>query len=202
MCGKVVAVGPSVKEFIPGDVVFGNGQGCAEYTITSADALAKVPDGGAQLQAEALAVFGGLGVAAGTAYQMLELAGLFEGSEPKNIMVIGASGGVGSCAVQIAKAKCAPGSTVTAVCSGNSAEYVQSIGADSIIDYSKAGLVFASCVPGSFDGIIDCVSSPDDYNYVPEGSKIVKPTSGHYVAAHSAKVLDWIQLFTFGFGRG
>ena len=63
-------------------------------------------------------------------------------------------------------------------------------------------MVFASCVPGSFDGIIDCVSSPDDYNYVPEGSKLVKPTSGHYVAANSAKVLDWIQLFTFGFGRG
>lgn len=190
VCGQVVSVGKNVSDFAPGDVVYGSGQGCAEYTVAKASELAKLPEG-----EKAPAVYGSLNVAPGTAYQMLELAGMFEGSDPKHVMVIGGSGGVGSCAVQIAKARCAPGSKVTAVCSGKSAEYVKSIGADHIVDYSQTGFVFGSCVPEkSLDAIIDCVSSPDDYNYVPEGMKLIKEKSGRYVAANSGSKMDWIKL--------
>ena len=190
VCGQVVEVGKSVTEFKAGDVVFGNGNGLAEYTVTKSSALAKLPEG-----EKSPAVYGGLGVAAGTAYQMLELAGMFEGSDPKNILVIGGSGGVGSCAIQVAKARCAPGSKISTVCSGKSADYVKSIGADHVVDYSKEGFVFGTSLPEkSLDGVIDCVSSPDDYNYVPEGLKLLKEKTGRYVAANSASSMDWIKL--------
>jgi NADPH:quinone reductase-like Zn-dependent oxidoreductase len=197
ICGEVVAVGPQVTDIKPGDKVFGNGAGCAEYSMTKPFAVAKVPEGASDVP-----LYGGLGVAVGTAYEMLELAGAFDGSEPKNVMVIGASGGVGSAAVQIAKAKCPAGTTVAGVCSSNSAEYVKSIGADTVIDYSQPNFVFGKCVPEkSLDVVIDCVSSPDDYNYKPEGMKLIKEKTGQYVAANSASSFDWIKLM-FGSALG
>ncbi len=190
ICGEVVAVGPGVTDMKPGDIVFGNGAGCAEYATTKPFAVAKVPAGASDVP-----LYGGLGVAVGTAYQMLELAGAFSGTEAKNVMVIGASGGVGSAAVQIAKAKCPSGTKVVAVCSANSAEYVKSIGADSIVDYSQPNFVFGKSVEEkSLDIVIDCVSSPDDYNYKPEGMKLIKEKTGQYVAANSASKFDWIKL--------
>ena len=191
LCGEIVEVGAKVTDFKAGDVVFGQGEGCcAEYAITASSAIAKVPEG-----AKDVPVFGGLGVATGTAYQMLDLAGAFEGTEAKNVMIIGASGGVGSSAIQIAKAKCPSGSKISGVCSGKSAEYVKSIGADEIIDYSQPNFVFGTCVPEkSQDVIIDCVSSPEDYNYKPEGMKLLKPKTGQYVAANSVSKFDWIKL--------
>jgi NADPH:quinone reductase-like Zn-dependent oxidoreductase len=191
LCGEIIEVGGKVSEFKVGDVVFGQGEGCcAEYSKTVPSVIAKVPEG-----SKDAAMFGGLGVASGTAYQMLELAGAFDGGEAKNVMVIGASGGVGSSAIQIAKAKCPNGSKILGICSGKSAEYVKSIGADEIIDYSQPSFVFGTCVPEkSQDVIIDCVSSPDDFNYKPEGMKLLKPNSGQYVAANSVSKLDWIKL--------
>lgn len=190
ICGEVVAVGSGVTDVKPGDIVFGNGAGCAEYATTKPYAIAKVPEGASDIP-----VYGGLGVAVGTAYQMLELAGAFTGTEPKNVMVIGASGGVGSAAVQIAKAKCPPGSKVAAICSAKSADYVKSIGVDSIIDYSQPGFDFSKCAAEkSLDVVIDCVSSPDDYNYKPEGMKLLKAKTGQYVAANSASGFDWVKL--------
>jgi NADPH:quinone reductase-like Zn-dependent oxidoreductase len=198
LCGEVTAVGPAVTGFKVGDVVFGQGDGCcSEYAMTNPTAISKVPEG-----EKDVAVYGGLGVASGTAYQMLNLAGAFAGTEAKTVMIIGASGGVGSSAVQIAKAKCPSGSKVLAVCSSKSADYVKSIGADEIIDYSKEGFSFATCVSEkSLDAVIDCVSSPDDYNHKPEGMRFLKEKTGQYVAANSPSKLDWVMLL-FGSAIG
>ena len=203
VCGEVVTVGSGVTDLKPGDKVFGNGSGCAEYCVTAPYALAKIPEG-----ATDPAVYGGLGVAVGTAYQMLELGQAFNGTEPKHIMVIGASGGVGSAAVQIAKAKCPAGSRVLAVCSSKSADYVKSIGADSIIDYSSSNFDFSKCVPEkSLDAVIDCVTSPEDFNYKPDGMKLIKENTGKYIAANTTSMFDWVKLglgstLGFNFFRG
>jgi NADPH:quinone reductase-like Zn-dependent oxidoreductase len=190
VCGEVVAVGSGVSDFKVGDKVFGNGPGVAEYCLTAPLALAKIPEGAVDF-----AVYGGLGVAVGTAYQMLELGSAFTGMEPKHIMIIGASGGVGSAAVQIAKAKCATGTRIFAVCSGKSADYVKSIGADSVIDYSSPNFDFSKCVPEkSFDAVIDCVTSPENFNYKPDGMKFIKENTGKYIATSSTSMFDWIKL--------
>jgi NADPH:quinone reductase-like Zn-dependent oxidoreductase len=190
VCGQVVSVGPKVTDLKPGDIVFGQGYGMGQYCLSMSSVLVKTPEGASDIP-----VYGGLGVAVGTAYEMLELAEAFNGSESKNIMVIGASGGVGSAAVQIAKARCPAGSKVTAICSGKSSDYVKSIGADTIVDYSQADFKFSTCVPPkSLDIVIDCVSSPDDYNYKPEGMNLIKEKTGKYIAANSATGFDWVKL--------
>ena len=190
VCGTVVSVGKAVTSLAPGDVVFGAGAGMSEYTVASAAGLVKVPEG-----AKDIPVYGGLPVAGVTAYQILKKGGAFTATQPMKILVIGASGGVGACVVQMAKAKCPVGTTVAAICSGKSAEYVTSIGADSIIDYTKPEYKFATCVEAkSLDLVLDCVTSPDDYNFVPEGLKLIKEKTGKYVAINSGKNLDWIKL--------
>jgi len=197
LCGVIEKVGSGVVGFNVGDKVFGFGPGLAEYTLTSPEVIALLPK---EVPTD---VAGGLGVAPNTAYQMLADNGAFEGSEPKQIVVIGAAGGCGSCAVQIARAKCPKGTKIYAVCSGKNAEYVKSLGADEVFDYTKSGFNFRTCLPAkSVDIIADCVSSKEDHNYVPEGMGLLKEETGRYVAINSASSLDWIKLFIskiFGF---
>jgi len=189
VCGIVEEVGSRVTDFKVGDKVYGFGYSLAEYTVTDANAIAKLPD---SIPTD---VAGSFGVAPMTAYQMLKSTGGFEGTDAKTILVIGASGGVGTCCVQIARAKCPPGSKIHAICSGKNADFVKSLGADEIIDYTKADFSFKTCLPEkSVDIILDCVSSPEDYNYVPEGMKLIKEKTGRYVAIHSASSFDWIKL--------
>jgi alcohol dehydrogenase len=190
VCGVVQEVGSRAVGVNVGDTVFGLGYGLSEYTVTDAKAVAKLPEG------VATDVAGSFGVAPLTAYQMIKSAHGFEGTEPKTIIVIGASGGVGSCAVQIARAKCPAGSKIYAVSSAKNFEFVKSLGADEIIDYSKSDFVFKTCLPAkSVDIVLDCVSSPDDHNYVPEGMTLIKEKTGKYVAIHSASSFDWVKLF-------
>ncbi len=85
ICGVIEKVGSGVVGFNVGDKVFGFGPGLAEYTVTSPDAIALLPEG------VPTDIAGGLGVAPNTAYQMLSDNGAFEGSEPKQIVVIGAA---------------------------------------------------------------------------------------------------------------
>lgn len=123
--GIVVEVGPGVTRFAVGDEVFGLGKGSfAELTVASEDKLAKKP---AALSFEEAAV---LGVSGLTAIQSLTDAGRLVRGE--RVLVIGASGGVGTYLVQIAKAL---GAHVTAVCSGSKAERVRSLGADVVLDH-------------------------------------------------------------------
>jgi NADPH:quinone reductase-like Zn-dependent oxidoreductase len=131
IAGWVEAVGANVKEFQPGDEVFGDLSGCgwggfAEYVTVPESALAPKPD---NMSFEEAAVVPMAGV---TALQSLREKGKVVPGQ--KVLINGASGGVGTFAVQIAKAL---GAEVTAVCSKRNVEIAESLGADVIIDYSK-----------------------------------------------------------------
>src|SRR3989475_10890385 len=130
IAGRVEAVGGHVKQFQPGDEVFGitgfAGGGFAEYVCAIEDKLALKP---ANLSFEDAAA---VPVAAITALEGLRDKG---GIRPGHkVLVDGASGGVGAFAVQIAKSF---GAEVTAVCSTRNADTARSIGADHVIDYTR-----------------------------------------------------------------
>jgi NADPH:quinone reductase-like Zn-dependent oxidoreductase len=130
--GRVESVGKDVKTFHPGDEVFGasfQGKGLggfAEYVCTTEDRLALKP---ANLSFEEAAA---VPVAAITALQGLRDHGQIERGQ--SVLIDGASGGVGTFAVQIAKSF---GAEVTAVCSPGNVDKARSIGADHVIDYTR-----------------------------------------------------------------
>jgi NADPH:quinone reductase-like Zn-dependent oxidoreductase len=130
IAGQVEAVGRHVKQFHPGDEVFGlkgfAGGGFAEYVCVPEDRLARKP---ANTPFEAAAA---VPVAAITALQGLRDKGRIQRGQ--KILVDGASGGVGTFAVQIAKSF---GAEVTAVCSTRNVDTARSIGADHVIDYTR-----------------------------------------------------------------
>jgi NADPH:quinone reductase-like Zn-dependent oxidoreductase len=127
VAGVVEAVGKNVTRFQPGDEVFGIGKGSyAEYVCAREDKLAPKP---ANLTFEQAAVVAISGL---TALQGLRDHGRVEPGH--KVLIIGASGGVGTFAVQIAKAF---GAEVTGVCSTTKVEMVRSIGADHVIDYTR-----------------------------------------------------------------
>jgi NADPH:quinone reductase-like Zn-dependent oxidoreductase len=127
VAGTVVAVGSAVTRFSVGDEVFGAGRGTfAEYTAARENKLARKPANITFAQAAAAPV------SALTALQALTDVGGVEAGQ--NVLVIGASGGVGSYAVQLAKAF---GAQVTGVCSTAKLDLVRSLGADHVIDYTK-----------------------------------------------------------------
>jgi NADPH:quinone reductase-like Zn-dependent oxidoreductase len=128
MAGQVEAVGKNVTEFKPGDEVFGQKFGAfGEYVAVRADrGVVLKPPGVTFEQAAALPV------AAITALQGLRDKGKVQPGQ--KVLINGASGGVGTFAVQLAKTM---GAEVTAVCSGRNVELVRSLGADHVIDYTK-----------------------------------------------------------------
>lgn len=127
VAGTVIAVGSSVTRFSPGDEVFGISRGSfAEYAAVLEDKLARKP---ANLTFEQAAV---VPISAGTALQALTEAGGVE--QGQQVLIIGASGGVGSYAVQLAKAF---GAEVTGVCSTAKLDLVRSLGADHVVDYTR-----------------------------------------------------------------
>jgi len=126
VAGQVEAVGKNVTQFKPGDEVFGTSRGgLAEYTCTREGALAIKPPNVTFEQAASLPLAG-----------LVALQGLREGKiQPgQKVLVNGATGGVGTFAVQIAKSL---GAEVTAVCSTRNVDLVRSIGAVHVIDYTK-----------------------------------------------------------------
>jgi NADPH:quinone reductase-like Zn-dependent oxidoreductase len=127
MAGVVKAVGKNVRRFKPGDEVFGIGKGSfAEYVCAREDKLAPKPANLTFEQAAVVAIMGS------TALQALRDHGKVRPGQ--EVLLIGASGGVGTYAVQIAKAF---GAHVTGVCSTTKVEMVRSIGADHVIDYTR-----------------------------------------------------------------
>lgn len=131
IAGRVEAVGSHVKQFQPGDEVFGDLSGCgwggfAEYVCADETALALKP---ANLTFEQAAA---VPVAAVTALQGLRTKGHLQPGQ--KVLINGASGGVGTFAVQLAKSF---GAEVTAVCSTRNMDMVRSLGADHVIDYSQ-----------------------------------------------------------------
>ena len=127
LAGVVEAVGKSVSRVEPGDEVFGVGKGTfAEYALAREEKLAPKP-ANLTFEQAAVVVISGL-----TALQGLRDHGRIEPRQ--EVLIIGASGGVGTFAVQIAKAF---GAEVTGVCSTTKVDMVRSIGADHVIDYTR-----------------------------------------------------------------
>ena len=128
MAGTVEAVGKNVTQFKPGDEVFGGRNGAfAEYVCARADrAVAPKP---ANITFEQAA---SVPIAAITALQALRDTGKVQAGQ--KVLINGASGGVGTFAVQIAKSF---GADVTGVCSTRNLDLVRSLGADHVIDYTK-----------------------------------------------------------------
>jgi NADPH:quinone reductase-like Zn-dependent oxidoreductase len=126
VAGTVQAVGKNVTRFHPGDDVFGTCDGAfAEHASARVDTLAPKPFNLTFEQAAAIPT------SACTALQALRAGGIASGQQ---VLIIGASGGVGIFAVQIAKAL---GAEVTGVCSTAKTDLVGSIGADHVIDYTQ-----------------------------------------------------------------
>ena len=128
VAGRVEAVGANVTQFQPGDEVFGsNTHGCfAEYVCVSEEGVVTKP---ANLTFEEVAAVPG---AASTALRALRDHGQIQPGQ--EVLINGASGGVGTFAVQIAKSF---GAKVTGVCSTRNLDMVRSIGADQVIDYTQ-----------------------------------------------------------------
>lgn len=146
MAGVIEEVGPGVTDFAVGDEVYGVVNGAfAEYAIASCRYIARKPSHLSFEQAAATPI------AALTALQGLRDHGRLESGQ--SVLINGASGGVGTFAVQIAKAL---GACVTGVCSGRNIELVQSLGADRVIDYTREDFTIGGT---KYDLIIDNVGS-------------------------------------------
>jgi NADPH:quinone reductase-like Zn-dependent oxidoreductase len=179
--GVVEAVGRNVTDLKPGDEVFGGARGAfAEYACARASKLALKP-ANVSFEQAACGVVAGL-----TALQALRDRGRIRAGH--KVLINGASGGVGTFAVQMARAF---GAEVTGVCSKNKVELVRSIGATRVIDYTQED--FARDV-GQYDIAVDCF-----WNHTPAQSKRVLKRDGTYVivgapAGHLVKGLLWSLL--------
>ena len=145
--GVVEAVGPGVSRFEPGDRVFGGASGAfAEYVLVAEDRMiVPIPDEVSYEDAAALPI------AAVTALQALRDKGRLEAGQ--KVLINGASGGVGTFAVQIAKAM---GAEVHGVCSTRNIELVRSLGADRVFDYRNEDYTESGEV---YDVIVDMVGN-------------------------------------------
>lgn len=163
MAGVIEAVGAKVTTFRVGDEVYGQGRtgAFAEYTVIPASEIAKKPSNLSFDEAAcvpwAFAALQGL----------RDVGGLQSGQK---VLINGASGGVGTWAVQIAKAM---GAEVTAVCSTRNVELVRSLGADHVIDYTKEDFVSGGA---RFDVVMDAAGnrSLSDYKraLLPRGTYV------------------------------
>jgi len=147
LAGTVVSVGSAVGKFSPGEEIFGTGHGSfAEYTVAPEDQLARKPRGLSFEQAAVVPVSGL------TALQALTDVGSLEAGQ--RVLIIGASGGVGSYAVQLAKAL---GAEVTGVSSTAKLDLVRSLGADHVIDYTQEDFADGA---ERYDLILDIAGNP------------------------------------------
>jgi NADPH:quinone reductase-like Zn-dependent oxidoreductase len=163
VAGDVEAVGSLVTQFKPGDAVFGScGGAFAEYTCTSESALVIKPDNVTFEQAASVPV------AAMTALQGLRDKGKIQSGQ--KVLISGASGGVGTFAVQIAKSF---GAEVTGVCSTRNVDMVRSIGADQVIDYTQEDFTKGG---QRYDLILDCFAT----HSLLECRRVLKPR-GRYI---------------------
>ncbi len=146
LAGEVEAVGKDVTRFRPGDAVFGEGAGAfAEYACVPERWLAKKP---ANLSFEQAAAVPMAGI---TALQGLRDSGKIRAGQ--KVLILGASGGVGTFAVQIAKSF---GAEVTGVCSTKNVEMVRKIGADHVVDYTREDFTRGGA---RYDLLLDTVGS-------------------------------------------
>ena len=175
VAGVIAAIGPEVHDFSVGDAVFGecSGGGCSPYLVAKTKSIVPIPDG------VSFEVAGATPVAGLTALQGLSTHGSV--SRGDRVLINGAAGGVGTFAVQIAKAL---GAEVTAVCSTGNVEMVRRLGADEVIDYTVSDFVEES---GRFDVMLDNVG-----NRTPAECISVMQPDGRYVAVSGPKDNPWL----------
>jgi NADPH:quinone reductase-like Zn-dependent oxidoreductase len=175
LAGRVEAVGAKVTTVRPGDEVYAYAPAgaFAEYAVVPVQRLAPKP---ANLSFEE---------AAATAWAVTPLqalrnmGGLRAGQK---VLINGASGGVGSWAIQIAKAL---GAEVTAVCSGRNAEMVRALGADAVIDYTKEDFVTGGA---RFDLVFDTVGNRGLSDF----KKVLSPTGTYVSCSGGNSSLRWM----------
>lgn len=172
--GTVAAVGPGVTRFKPGDPVFGGGWGAFAgfLAINQDSALVPKPDNISFAQAA------GVPIAGVTALQALRDHGKLAAGQ--RVLINGASGGVGTFAVQIARQM---GAHVSGVCSGRNVELVKSLGADQVFNYKEESYLESG---QKFDLIVDMVG-----NYSPLENSRVLTDSGKLVIVGGVKG-DWV----------
>lgn len=173
VAGTVEAVGPKVTAWKAGDEVVGEVSqlGFAEYVAAPAAHFIAVPDG---VKHETAAT---LPIASTTALQALRLGRVGDGH---HVLINGASGGIGTFAIQLAKAQ---GAHVTAVCSARNAEAATSLGADRVVDYNREDFTDTA---ERYDALIDVVGN----HPVSAVRRIVKP-GGTYVAVSGGADSFW-----------
>ena len=184
VAGRIEAIGNNVKQFKPGDEVFGylpsaTGRGTfAEYVCANETAITLKP---ANLTFEQAAA---VPVAVLTALQGLRDKGNIQPGQ--KVLINGASGGVGTFAVQIAKAF---GAEVTAVCSTRNLEMVRSIGADHVIDYTKEDFTRKG-------QRYDLILAANGYHPISDYLRVLNPEGSFVVAGGS--MLQLIQAALLG----
>lgn len=147
LAGTVAAAGAAVTRFAAGDRVFGVGKGpFAEFATARESQLARIPANISFEQASVVPVSGC------TALQALRAAGPI--APGQKVLILGASGGVGGYAVQLAKAA---GAVVTGVCSGTKMDLVRALGADHVIDYTRQDFADGT---KHYDLILDIAGNP------------------------------------------
>ena len=175
LAGEVEAVGKNVTQFKPGDAVFGHRYGAfAEYVTAKEKALVSKPDNITFEQAAAVPIAGV------TALQGLRDKGQLKPGQ--KVLINGASGGVGTFAVQIAKAL---GAEVTGVCSTRNVDMVRSLGADHVSDYTKEDFTRSG---QRYDLILDMVS-----NHSLSDVRRAMTPEGSLVLVGSTDTGDWLK---------
>jgi NADPH:quinone reductase-like Zn-dependent oxidoreductase len=175
VAGVVEAVGPNVTSFKPGDAVFGGAGGAfAEYVIAREQgAIVHKPESLSFEEAAAIPI------AAITALQGLRDQGHIKAGH--KVLINGASGGVGTFAVQIAKAM---GAEVTGVCSTRNVELVRSLGADHVVDYTQSNFTEGA---QRYDLILDNVGNHSYFDL----ARVTKP-DGTIVTVGGPKKNPWL----------
>ena len=191
LSGTVVALGKDVRNFSLGDRVYGFGQGFAEYAKVKPSMISAAPEVGADLVD--LAGYPSVGV---TALQILKKhwLDLSFADRVKNIVIIGASGGVGSSLVQLSKHFGSPDMAITAISSGKNEFFCKSLGATGFIDYTKihnaelSSVISKNSVDLVFDTVSGNIGTP---NYVNDGLSLLNHT-GVYVSTNSMRPKDYL----------
>jgi NADPH:quinone reductase-like Zn-dependent oxidoreductase len=179
MAGRVAAVGEAVERFRPGDAVFGGAHGAfAEYALAREKNLALKPANRSFEEAAAVPV-AGLTVVQGFRYA----GGVRPGQQ---VLIQGASGGVGTLALQLAKSF---GAEVTAVCSPRNLDMARSLGADRVIDYTREDFTRN---PERYDLIF----AVNGYHPITAYKRALKP-QGVYVCA-GGTLPQFLQAMLFG----
>ncbi len=191
LAGEIVEIGEGVTQFEIGDGVFAmtgfHFGGHAQYAVLSEKGCIGLKPKTASYEEAAVLPFGGT-----AAIHFLQKAGIKSGQD---VMIYGASGAVGSSAVQVAKYL---GTKVTAVCSGRHMEKVYTIGADTVIDYKKQNYKSQT---QQYDLIFDAVGKikKSDVETLLKPNGAFTSVAGHGVASEKKEFLDLlVEMFDAG----